>query len=83
MGVPLLEIHYQLCYAAVESQDAQHKPDLVTFYTNALSYTEMWLHRLGSKRTITKGLEMFIILIQLLLNVARHNASRFFIIFLL
>lgn len=25
-----------------------------------------------------QGLEMFIILIQLLLNVARHNASRFF-----
>lgn len=75
---PLLETAYQLCFSTVKSEDSE--PKNVTLYITELFSAGIWLHRLGSKWTITKGLEMFIILIRLLLNVSRHNTSTFLII---
>lgn len=65
-------------FSTVKSEDSE--PKNVTLYITELFSAGIWLHRLGSKWTITKGLEMFIILIRLLLNVSRHNASTFLII---
>lgn len=62
----------------VRSEDSEHKSNLVMFYITELFPTGIGLFIWGSNWTTTKGLETFISLIQLLLNAARHNASRFF-----
>lgn len=80
VDVPLLETN-DVCATLWDQVRAQPNP--VTCDTTEFLSTGIRINRLGNKWTITKGLQTFIILIQLLLTIARHNVSRFFYYFLL